>query len=181
MSFDGIVWPETGSSVLEYIREKEKLLEILQDAQIPLSYRPFLFDRQTVRFEKNIRNRNPNMQQITGQLWTVALRSRLLILDHYSTPFHEAMAANIPTIVIWSAQATGISLEASPIFDRLRACGVLFDSPEAAAAAAIRVWPDVQAWWRGADVQAARQAFCYSHARASRWWFFSWLQKCAGI
>lgn len=92
---------------------------------------------------------------------------RLYICDHLSTTFAEALAINKPTILFWNPQANELRPEAQFYYDLLRATGILFDSPEVAAAAVNDVYDDVQAWWNQPDRQTVIQIFCEQFARTS--------------
>jgi len=179
--FDGIFWPQTGNSIIEYICQKERLIKLLNDHGFPFQYRPFLFEEQTARFEKWFAKRNANLRTVNGSLWQRALESKLIILDHYSTPFHEALVTNVPTICLWGPQTPGVCREAKPIFEKLRACGVICDTPEVLVETVVRVWPNLQDWWQGAELQGARQEFCQNYALSSRWWLYEWTLKMRKI
>ncbi|HVI52290.1 MAG TPA: hypothetical protein VM661_13855 [Candidatus Sulfotelmatobacter sp.] len=174
-SYDGFLWPSIGGTALRYLDGKEALLSHLRQNDIPLAYRPFLFDKETALFEEYLSRSMPDLTLVSGRLWDHALGCRLLVLDHYSTPLHEALVANVPTICIWSTQCPEISVDARPVFERLRACGIIYDDPIEAAIAVVRIWPDVEAWWRSPLVQEARAEFCRLHARTSRAWLPIWL------
>ncbi|MDB4616935.1 LIC12162 family protein [Synechococcus sp. AH-551-E11] len=92
---------------------------------------------------------------------------RLYICDHLSTTFAEALAINKPTILFWNPQANELRPEAQFYYDLLRSNGILFDTPEVAAAAVNDVYYDVKTWWNQPDRQAAIQIFCEQFARTS--------------
>lgn len=92
---------------------------------------------------------------------------RLYVCDHLSTTFTEALASNIPTILFWDPVFVAVRESAEPFFDRLRAIGVVHDTPESAAAWVRRVYDDVDGWWFAGDTQAAVRAFRHEFARTS--------------
>jgi putative transferase (TIGR04331 family) len=92
---------------------------------------------------------------------------RLYVCDHLSTTFAEALSANKPTILFLSAKANKLKPEARPYYDLLQKNGVLFDTPEDAAAAVNSVYADVETWWNAPERQAAIQVFCEQFARTS--------------
>ena len=92
---------------------------------------------------------------------------RLYICDHLSTTFADALAANKPTILFWNPQTNDLRPEAQSYYDLLRNNGILFDTPEAAAAAVNEVYEDVETWWNQPDRQAAIKMFCNRFARTS--------------
>ncbi|MBI3804157.1 MAG: hypothetical protein HY282_10395 [Nitrospirae bacterium] len=90
---------------------------------------------------------------------------RLYICDHLSTTFAEALAADKPTLLFWNPEANRLRPEAQPYYDLLKKSGILFDTPESAAAAADQIYPDVEAWWNDPDRQNAVKIFCERFAR----------------
>lgn len=92
---------------------------------------------------------------------------RLYVCDHLSTTFAEALAANKPTVLFCNPQTNRLRPEAQPHFDSLRAGGILFDTPEAAASAVAAVYDDVEAWWNIPERQKAVRSFCERFARTS--------------
>lgn len=108
----------------------------------------------------------------------------LLILDHYSTSFHRAMATNTPTIIFTPAGC--FSAEAQEVIVQLRSVGIWHDTPENAASFYsslvennagnwVKVEKDVKDWWLSQKVQSARSIFCEKFARTSPTWAGEWL------
>jgi putative transferase (TIGR04331 family) len=92
---------------------------------------------------------------------------RLYVCDHLSTTFAEALAANKPTVLFCNPQTNKLRPEAQPYFDLLRGCGILCDTPEAAASIVASVYDDVETWWGTPERQAAVRLFCARFARTS--------------
>jgi len=92
---------------------------------------------------------------------------RLFVCDHQGTTFLEALAANKPSILFWNPTVAEPRPEAMPYYDRLRAVGILHDTPEAAAKVVNAVYDDVIAWWNNPERQEARRFFCNRFARTS--------------
>lgn len=90
---------------------------------------------------------------------------RLYVCDHLSTTFAEALAVNKPTILFWNPHANELRLEAQAYFDLLRYCGILFDTPEAAASAVAVAYDDIEAWWNAPQRQEAIKKVCNRFAR----------------
>lgn len=100
--------------------------------------------------------------------FTESLRScRLYVCDHISTTFTEALASNVPTVIFWDPVFFAIRESAEPFFDRLRAVGVVQETPESAAAWVRRVYDDVAGWWFAPETQTAVRAFRHEFARTS--------------
>lgn len=92
---------------------------------------------------------------------------RICVIDHLSTTFAEALAADKPTILFWPPEAFPERPEARTLMDGLRRAGILFDSPEEAAEAAGSAYAHVAAWWKRPERRAAVSAFCERFARTS--------------
>jgi putative transferase (TIGR04331 family) len=107
---------------------------------------------------------------VTIETWDVPFheslaRCRLYICDHFSTTFAEALAANKPVILFWDPQTNRLRPEAQPYYDLLRKTGILFDTPESAAATVNQIYDDVETWWNDPERQSAVETFCERFAR----------------
>jgi putative transferase (TIGR04331 family) len=92
---------------------------------------------------------------------------RLYVCDHLATTFLEALSADKPTILFWNPAINELRPEAQPYYDRLRAAGILYDTPEAAAGEVQVVYDNVMAWWNDPARQEARRIFCNRFAWTS--------------
>ena len=92
---------------------------------------------------------------------------RLYVCDHLSTTFLEALSADKPTILFWDPAINELRPEAQPYYDRLRAAGILYDTPEAAADGVNVAYDNVVAWWNDPARQEARRILCNRFARTS--------------
>lgn len=101
-------------------------------------------------------------------------RSRIVVIDHCSTGFLETLAANIPTILFWNPQRWEVRDEAEPYFESLRRVGILFDSPEAAAAKVAEVYDEPWLWWKSKNLQEVRKRFVDRYALSSHDWLDCW-------
>lgn len=100
--------------------------------------------------------------------------SRLVVVDHVATTFLESLAVNAPTVLFWDAERWEVRPEAEPHFESLRRAGILLGSPEEAAEAVSRIQGDPAAWWKGAEVQAARERFVRRFALGREDWLECW-------
>lgn len=91
-------------------------------------------------------------------------QSRLVVIDHSATTFLETLVANIPTVLFWDPQRWEVRDEALPYFESLRRVGILWDSPEAAAAKVEAVYDEPWTWWESNAVQEARRTFVDRYA-----------------
>ena len=139
-----------------------------------LHYRSYPAGHGVLADEIYMRRRLSDLEVITGTLEPHMLRCRLLVVDHPTTTFGLAMAANVPTIALLDPEVWAFARQAEPHFDRFREVGVVCAAPAQAARKAAAVWDDVEGWWQGPEVQAARRAFCAAYAPTSRAWWFEW-------
>jgi putative transferase (TIGR04331 family) len=113
-------------------------------------------------------------------------RSRLTILERPGTCVLESLAMNGPTVLFWDPTLWDFRNEAAPYLAALRRVGILWDSPELAAAHVAAVYDDPAAWWNSEAVQTARGAFAERFALARRDWVDCWVRAlreeltCAG-
>lgn len=118
---------------------------------------------------ERMRNCVPDIQI---ESWDVTFQAslkncRLYVCDHLSTTFSEALAANKPAVLFCNPETNSMRPEAQPYFDLLRAGGILFDTPEAAATMVAAVYDDVETWWNAAERQKTVRTFCEQFARTS--------------
>lgn len=99
----------------------------------------------------------------------------LVVVGYPDTPFIEALLIGVPTIGLWPARRWPLREDASEPFARLARLGVVFDDPAEAAAQIDAVAADPGAWWRRAEVQAARSAFLARFAAIPRRPLAPWL------
>lgn len=91
--------------------------------------------------------------------------SRIFISTYNATTFLESMSANFPTIIFWNVNFWELNKQSIPYFELLEEVGIFHKTPESAAKKVINVWDDVDKWWNGKLIQAARIKFCYAYAR----------------
>jgi len=93
---------------------------------------------------------------------------RLLVCDHLSTTYAEALASNVPTVMFWNEAATPIRESANPFINELKNCRILHDTPEGAAAWIAKVYPRLEDWWLIDQTQQAVLKYCDEYARTSK-------------
>lgn len=100
--------------------------------------------------------------------------ARLHVSDHLASTFVDGFIADKPTLLFWDPKVFQVRSSAEPYFDALRRADILFDSPEAAALAAVAIYPDVEAWWsdpvRQRSVRDLCDRFALSSPRAVKRW-----------
>lgn len=171
---------ETGHEPAQAVAARRKRLKFLD--RLPghlrgaLYYRPYPEGQGVLPDATHMRTHYPDMKILDGPLPPHLMACRLLVIDHPTTTFGLAMAANVPTIAYLQPDVWALSAQADPHFKRFRDAGFVFDNPQAAAAKAAEVWDDVEAWWAQPDIQAARLAFKHEYARTSRVWWWHWMK-----
>ena len=119
--------------------------------------------------EERLVDRNPDIAFERGDVAFLDSleNARLYVCDHLSTTFAEALSANKPTILFWDPADNLLRPEAEPYYNELRLAGILYDTPEDAAAAVGEAYYDIERWWNDPDRQAIRLKFCDRFARTS--------------
>jgi len=101
---------------------------------------------------------------------------RLVVSEYRGTALLEILAANVPAIFFWDPGYWMVRSEAMPYFENLEMAGVLWKSPERAAAKVAGVYDDPWRWWNGKTVQEARQAFVNRYALGRHDWLDWWIK-----
>ncbi len=177
----GILWAATSSPrhllqlpflpihFQEYLTWQKRFADALpQEVMKEIRFRPHYENYRWGTVER-IKDCAPGLQV---ESWAVPFRTslencRLYVCDHLSTTFAEALAANKPTVLFWNPETNRLRPAAQPYFDLLKASGILFDTPEAAALAVAAVYGDVEAWWNAPERHGAIRSFCEQFARTS--------------
>jgi putative transferase (TIGR04331 family) len=99
-----------------------------------------------------------------------AMRSgRLVLVAYPDTPFFEAMVLGVPTIGLWNPAHWEPRPDAAPALRALTDAGIVFDSPEQAAARVREVHPRADDWWASDEVADARGLFIARFAPPGDW------------
>jgi hypothetical protein len=148
--------PQAGQ-LLHYRRDKVRFFHSLPEAILARSrYRPYFATASGLADESYVLRAVPGLVLCRGDLIRRMLDCRLLVLDHYGTTLHLALAANVPTLCFWNREEWGMETGTERVLDALALAGILQPGPEDAAAKAASVWPEVSVWWGSPAVQAAR-------------------------
>lgn len=103
-------------------------------------------------------------------------RARLAVIEYCGTAVLDALAADAPTVLYWDSRLWELRDEAVPYFEGLRRVGILWDSPEKAAAKIIKIYDDPRSWWKSDTVQEARRNFVDRFALGRSDWLAHWVQ-----
>lgn len=102
---------------------------------------------------------------------------RLHVSDHLSSTFVDALVVGKPTILFWDPGIFKVRTGAEAYLDDLRRAGILYDTPEKAAAAVDQVYDDVESWWNEAQRQTVITKFCHRFARTSPTALKDWAEE----
>jgi putative transferase (TIGR04331 family) len=100
--------------------------------------------------------------------------SSVVVHNYLGTSWLETLALDIPTVCFFDPNTYAFRTAAQPYVDDLERVGVLHRNGDEAARFVNRLGDDVDGWWRGADVQAARGAFVARYANFSPDWQRQW-------
>lgn len=165
-----------GSQWNEYYEWQLRFLRSIPGGlQSRVVFRPYPIDYgHGVR--QRISREFPNIGWDTGRSSYKRLeRARIVVIDHNSTSHLETLVGNIPTVMFWNPKCWEERTEAAPYLDDLRKVGILFNSPEEAAARVSAVYNDLFSWWNNVKVQQVRQAFADRYALARKNWRSQWV------
>jgi putative transferase (TIGR04331 family) len=146
---------------LEYRRRKARFLSGLPPAILAhAGYRPYFDVPAALSDWPWVQARFPMLERCVGSLDAAMLACRLMVLDHHGTTLNLAFAANTPLVIYWDARAWELCPEGEALLALLHGAGIWHPTPEEAAAAVERIWPDAGAWWQSDRVQSARLRWC---------------------
>lgn len=169
-----------GGQCQDYIEWQIRFLEAIPEKlRRHLRVRPFVVDRGW-NVRQRISDRFREIRCDASRSFRQAVKdSRLVVHDHPITTFWETMEANVPTIGFWDPKRWEMREEAEPHFQRLRDAGVVWCSPEDAAAKTAAVFEDPWQWWGSLEVQDARREFVDRYAYARKDWASCWAAALA--
>ena len=101
----------------------------------------------------------------------------LCICDHPGTTNFEVLAYNVPTLFFWDPAISFFYENVERDYDELRRAGILYDTPEAAAAAATAVSGSAASWWQDPVRQAARAKFAGRYTRSTDNYIATWARE----
>ena len=82
---------------------------------------------------------------------------KIIVVDHCSTPWLEALFLNKPLIMFWDRNINVISKEFLKLFEELRSNNILFDDPQKAVARLNSVYSFQTDWWYSNKIQKLRK------------------------
>mgnify|MGYP001249979212 CR=1 FL=1 len=90
-----------------------------------------------------------------GDLLSLMLKAKLVVIDHMSTALGEILYSRIPFIMLYFEEFESLADQFSGLFDDLIACGVVHKSPRSAIEHLDKNYDTVQEWWQSEPVQNA--------------------------
>lgn len=176
--------PMAAAGMLAYFQEQFRFARSLSAAaREALLVRLFPNDREWAQRER-WQEAVPEVACYQGfgvSMFAHMQQSRLLVTAPNGTPAVEAFAADFPTVLFCNPQQFEVRPAAVPLFDALRQAGILYDTPEAAAAHVERIFADPMRWWRQPTVQEAKGAFCRAFAVTSPHWLQVWAAEMRAL
>jgi putative transferase (TIGR04331 family) len=167
--------PVAATGTLTYLSDHYELFARLSpSARKLLLVRPFINDRDWSQVAR-LKERFADVECQSGvPMYEAINESRLIVTTATGTPAAEGLAADFPTILTWNPRQFELRPAAEPFFEELKRAGILCDTPESAAARINEIADDPLSWWRGAEVQQAKNRFCAEFARVSDNWLREW-------
>lgn len=165
-----------------YIESRKALLtKLLPHIRGKVKYKPYFYAYgiKEIEFLQELLSSKQWLLKRGGPVFYKG--TKLVVIDYLSTAMLETLSMNAPTILFWSPAHFPVTSEAQIYFDKLRAAGILFDTPEEASTKINAIWEDVQGWWRQPEVQKAKDEFCWQFARTSKNWRKEWLDFLKGL
>jgi len=149
------------TQVVAYRRMKARFLSRLPHEIInQVSYRPYFDVPAALSDWPWIQARFPELDRCRGALESAMLSCRLMVLDHHGTTLNLAFAANTPLVLYWDPHAWELCPEGESLLALLHGAGIWHPTPEEAAGAVERIWPDVRDYWQSARIQSVRRRWC---------------------
>ena len=102
------------------------------------------------------------------------MSSRVIICSYPETTFSEAMATDIPTILVYSEQLYELNDVAMPLFKMLKTAKIIFNSASEASSHINSIWADPGAWWESSETIFARAEFRRQALNIDSDWLVKW-------
>lgn len=107
----------------------------------------------------------------------ILLNSRFLILDHFETPFTEALYANKPFVLYFDKDFSCNYFDPdteSEYVELMEEAGIIQYGPEAAARHLNEIYPRIEKWWkeprRQEIVRILQERYTGKYVDAEKWW-----------
>jgi len=162
----------------KYFEDKKMFFQALTDQiRNRILYRPYTEEYGWKELDI-VKKMHPNAKFVLkGRLVEWMQKVRLVVIDHPTTSFIEALTINVPCIFFWDHKVYLMRAEAERYFDLLREAEILFRDPLSAAKKVKEISNDPMSWWMKDSVQKARAEFCKQYAYNSKDWMRIWIEE----
>jgi putative transferase (TIGR04331 family) len=116
---------------------------------------------------KRWRDRFPliNINNGNSCIYSLFMKSRIVLQTYNQTGFLESVAMGIPTVLLADLKETPLRDAAVPFYAELKRVRIFHDTPESAAEHINAIWGDVDSWWTSVEVQEVvasfKSRYCY--------------------
>jgi putative transferase (TIGR04331 family) len=110
----------------------------------------------------------------SGMLESALAQARLIVCTYPETTFSEAMASDIPVVLVYPPEFYERHPVTLPLLEQLRRARIVFADAAEAAAHVSAVWTELDEWWASSEVMAARRAFRDTALRFDGDWIREW-------
>lgn len=100
--------------------------------------------------------------------------SRLVVCTYPETTFSEAMASDLPTIMLYPDCFWELHPSLQSLLQTLKEAKIVFHDPQAAADHVNSIWHDTDHWWNSPDVISARSEFHKQALKLGSDWLDEW-------
>jgi putative transferase (TIGR04331 family) len=104
------------------------------------------------------------------------LKSRLVVVVGFSTVAFEALALNIPTLIVTRSTHWELENDAEFDFKTLQNAGIWWNDPVLAARHFNDICKEPSSWWDSLELQRVRQEFTFQYARTHQYWLKDWTE-----
>lgn len=161
----------------KYFSDKKVFFDSLsKDAQAKIVYRPY-FEVGWKEID-TVKQFIPDVRFFRDGVLVDKMRNvKLVIIDHLSTTFLEALTINVPCVLFWDHTVNLLRPEAEQFFDFLREGGILYKTPQEAARKVDEICENPLAWWIKKETQKLKDRFCQHFALTSKDWVSAWKEE----
>lgn len=158
-------------------KRKAFLRALSKDILNACVYRPFFTQKTPEDIVTPLRNAFPELTVRSNNdiSFHGALEStKLMVGDQFGTTFLQAMAMDVPCIVVYNPAHNAYTDEFNKALEELARVGLVFTCPERAAEYVNAVWPELYAWWQEPTRRLAVKDFCRTWAWRKNDWYVDW-------
>jgi putative transferase (TIGR04331 family) len=105
----------------------------------------------------------------------------LCIVTYNATSLLETFSLNFPTLLLWDPKHWELRPSAQPYYKKLHKAGILYYTPESAAARVSEIYQDPISWWWQSEIQNAKNDFCDQFAKTSGNCLNEWVKEFRNI